>query len=538
MYLVMELIDGRTLKSIIEEEAPLKPTRAGRFAEQLVAGLAEAHHQGFVHRDLKPGNIMVMNSSTGVEQIKILDFGIVASLSSLTDADRLTKTGYIVGTPTYMAPEQVDPKAVSPQADVYALGVILYELLAGQPPFNGSLEQILVAKMTEAPAPIPQAGELGNLVMSLLDSNPARRPQNALHVSAELSRLSLLNDDPATVRADAVDPTAPELPTSGAVRLIDRTDEAPLDDREPNPWAVDTRRSPAPPAFEPETHEQTSADTEPPRDPAEALPVLYESDTDTDGSALLMQSLLSQGDITDVVSPHAPGLGEPSIEPAPDQHQFSDVADTSAMRQQPALPPKLPAKVVTSSRREPKTHGSKRSTAPAAPLNLVVQSHPVPEVDSVSLLGLAAAEPVLIDPTPGWSLLGSTPGLRSEDDTNAPDKPTAPSNRLPPHPASIIAKTKRIVDPSSAPPRLSGIRERPVRLSGGWGSMSASRASFVQTRGGVRWLLPTAVVLILILSAFLGFYLASRRPVRRLIEIPATTNISAAPSPKSDTPHH
>ena len=203
MYMVMELAVGLTLKDLIEREGPLAPLRVGRFAEQLVSGLAEAHHKGFVHRDLKPCNIVVSRDDAGREQLKILDFGIVASLHQRMANPRMTKTGFIVGTPTYMAPEQVDAKLVSPQADVYALGIILYEMLTGAPPFDGSFEQVLVAKMTRPLPPLPQAGELGPLISSMVDAQPERRPANALQLNAALSRISLLSDDPKTVRADA-----------------------------------------------------------------------------------------------------------------------------------------------------------------------------------------------------------------------------------------------------------------------------------------------------------------------------------------------
>ncbi len=210
-YLAMEFVDGRPLKQVLEEEAPLAPGRVARLAEQLVAGMGEAHRLGYVHRDLKPGNVMVFGPP-GSQTAKILDFGIVASLHDRTDDTRLTKTGYIVGTPIYMAPEQIDPSAVTPQVDVYALGVMIYEMLAGKPPFGGTLEQILVAKMTKAPPPIKNGGELGELVLRLLAPDPADRPPTALHVSAELARSSLLSLDPATEKA-----RVPDLAALGAV---------------------------------------------------------------------------------------------------------------------------------------------------------------------------------------------------------------------------------------------------------------------------------------------------------------------------------
>ncbi|MBK6686795.1 MAG: protein kinase [Deltaproteobacteria bacterium] len=211
IYLVMELLEGRTLKTLLEEEAPFTPARASRILEQLAAGLAEAHRVGYVHRDLKPGNVIIGGSMPN-EKVKILDFGIVASLHERDREERLTKTGYIVGTPVYMAPEQIDPKAVAPQIDVYALGVILYEMLSGEPPFVGSLEQVLVGKMTQTPRPLANTGALGQLALRMLEVDPSKRPASALAVSAELNRAFLGSADPLTVRAEA-----PELSPVGQV---------------------------------------------------------------------------------------------------------------------------------------------------------------------------------------------------------------------------------------------------------------------------------------------------------------------------------
>jgi len=230
-YLVMEFVPGRTLKQVVEQEAPLAPGRVGRLAEQLVAGMAEAHRLGYVHRDLKPSNVMI-SGNPGAETTKILDFGIVASLHERQQDNRLTKTGYIVGTPTYMAPEQIDPHAVTPQVDVYALGVMIYEMLAGKPPFTGTLEQILVAKMTSPAPKLDTGSELGGLVMRLLATSPEDRPPTALHVSAELARTTLLSVDPATEKA-----RVPDLAPLGVVGFgqatalvmdeLKRTDEGP-----------------------------------------------------------------------------------------------------------------------------------------------------------------------------------------------------------------------------------------------------------------------------------------------------------------------
>lgn len=245
VYIVMEYLHGRPLKDLLEAEAPLSPERAGLLAEHIAAGLAEAHRQGYVHRDLKPGNIIVSNEH-GREVAKILDFGIVASLREQGSNNRLTKTGYIVGTPTYMAPEQIDPSGLGTAVDVYALGVILYEMLCGQPPYRGSLEQVLVAKMTEDPAPLPGAGELGELTLRFLARDPKKRPQNALQARAELSRLSLLSEDPATIRADL--PMLPEYSEVGPGPATERHTPIIEDMLNSGPipaqdeWSADTRK--------------------------------------------------------------------------------------------------------------------------------------------------------------------------------------------------------------------------------------------------------------------------------------------------------
>jgi serine/threonine protein kinase len=251
VFIAMEHLEGKTLKDILEADAPLSHSRAGRMAEQIASGLGEAHRLGFVHRDLKPGNIMICRDRMGREQVKLLDFGIVASIRERDSDQRLTKTGYIVGTPTYMAPEQIDPKAVGPQVDVYAIGVMLYEMLCGQPPFRGTLEQILVAKMTEDPTPIEHSGELGELALRFLEKDPEKRPQNALQASAQLGRLALLSDDPATVRAEIPDlPSYAEVgPAPNTLKFEDSSSDPSWTTDRTKPsttlrddWSADTRR--------------------------------------------------------------------------------------------------------------------------------------------------------------------------------------------------------------------------------------------------------------------------------------------------------
>lgn len=138
-YMVMELVDGPTLSELIKE-APLPPQVVTVVALQLAQALEHAHFQRVVHRDLKPGNIMV--SKLG--ETKLMDFGIVQN----EDLDRLTKTGLAVGTPAYMSPEQVTGAPVDARSDLYSLGVVLFEALAGTRPFTGSNPGEVFAKVT------------------------------------------------------------------------------------------------------------------------------------------------------------------------------------------------------------------------------------------------------------------------------------------------------------------------------------------------------------------------------------------------------
>ncbi len=134
-FIVMEYVEGRSLRSIIHDEAPLESARALDLVDQLLAGLEACHARGVVHRDLKPTNVMVSRLSDGREWCKLLDFGIAKSQAH---GESLTMTGMVVGTPGYMAPEQIVAQPVDARADVFAVGVVLFELLTGGRPFRGS----------------------------------------------------------------------------------------------------------------------------------------------------------------------------------------------------------------------------------------------------------------------------------------------------------------------------------------------------------------------------------------------------------------
>ncbi|WP_394250651.1 protein kinase domain-containing protein [Arthrobacter pityocampae] len=173
-YLVMELVPGQPLSAVIEKEQVLSPDRTLSIIGQTATALAVAHRQGLVHRDVKPGNILVMPDS----RVKITDFGI----ARLADQVPLTATGQVMGTAQYLAPEQATGQPATGSSDIYALGVIGYELLAGRRPFSGESQiAIALAQVNDAPPPLPQSipRPVRGLIGSMLAKDPAERPRDA-----------------------------------------------------------------------------------------------------------------------------------------------------------------------------------------------------------------------------------------------------------------------------------------------------------------------------------------------------------------------
>lgn len=209
LFLVMQRVEGSDLSDHLAEHKPYPVGWAVSVAAQLCAALAEVHAVRIVHRDLKPGNIRIRPDG----RIVVLDLG-VAAVTTVGDTTRLTRTGAMIGTPLYMAPEQaMGGTPVGPAADLYALGVLLYELLTGVPPFQApEAAGLLYRKLHEPPVPVRQlrpevAEPLAALVWRLLDREPSGRPADANEVYAALDPWLPRFGEPG--RPLPMDPTRP-----------------------------------------------------------------------------------------------------------------------------------------------------------------------------------------------------------------------------------------------------------------------------------------------------------------------------------------
>jgi serine/threonine-protein kinase len=188
VYIVMELLEGRNLRELLAFESPLESGRAVALMAQVAAAVEAAHESGVIHRDLKPANIFIVQPKNAPPLVKVLDFGIAKlAADSVDDSEQhaLTLTGVMIGTPRYMSPEQCDGAHLTPAADVYSLGIILYEMLTGATPFTGA-SPLAVAlqhsskpprRPTELVANIPV--ELERVVLHALEKNPLNRPPDA-----------------------------------------------------------------------------------------------------------------------------------------------------------------------------------------------------------------------------------------------------------------------------------------------------------------------------------------------------------------------
>jgi serine/threonine-protein kinase len=195
VFLVMELVQGRTLRDLLRERHRLSPAEAVSIMEPVLSALAAAHRAGLVHRDVKPENILL--SDDGI--VKVADFGLARAVES--DAAS-TRTGLMMGTVAYCAPEQISRGLADPRSDVYSSGIVLFELLTGQPPYKGETAMNVAYQHVHSRVPAPSSRvrgipeEIDELVVMATDSDPSARPADAGAFLAELADLRTTLDLP------------------------------------------------------------------------------------------------------------------------------------------------------------------------------------------------------------------------------------------------------------------------------------------------------------------------------------------------------
>jgi len=245
-YIVMEYVDGRSGAQILQRQGAIGPETAAEAGIQACAGLDYAHRRGIIHRDVKPGNLMIFGGPVGggPMTVKLTDFGIARALAQT----RITQVGSVVGTAAYLAPEQVRGEEATPATDVYALGVVIYQFLTGRLPYEGStLAELAVRQQNERPlAPstyndaVPEP--LGSAVLRALEGDPARRYASADELAGGL-QLGLQGED-VTLPFDDEGGTAATSVLGGetATRRLDQTERTEL--RPPSPSRRPVARAP------------------------------------------------------------------------------------------------------------------------------------------------------------------------------------------------------------------------------------------------------------------------------------------------------
>ncbi|MFI2437304.1 Stk1 family PASTA domain-containing Ser/Thr kinase [Streptomyces sp. NPDC018693] len=230
VYLAMEYVAGCTLRDVLRERGALQPRAALDILEPVLAALGAAHRAGFVHRDMKPENVLIGDDG----RVKVADFGLVRSVDSVTNT-----TGAVLGTVSYLAPEQIEQGTTDARADVYACGVVLYEMLTGEKPHAGETPAIVLYKHLHDDVPPPSAAvpglayELDELVASATARTPDVRPHDAVAL------LARVREARGALSAEQLDALPPQARSAGHDNAEDRTSVIPHALTVPRPLPVD-----------------------------------------------------------------------------------------------------------------------------------------------------------------------------------------------------------------------------------------------------------------------------------------------------------
>lgn len=458
-YIAMEYAEGPTLGEIMERNAPIPAPRAMMLIAQILDGLHHAHQHGLIHRDFKPDNVIVVTELDGKESPRIADFGIavVRDDASSEQRERLTTAGITLGTPHYMAPEHVTGQAIDHRIDLFALGVVIFEMLCGRMPFDGDGVDVARANLFEE---TPYMAERSPMVVvdplleaftrKLMSKAPDARPPTAKDARALLDLIALDRAQAAAVLGVAIDDAttsqpAPVLPAPAT--SVSSPRPSPIPPGSVPRYGTYTPPTPYIPVARPVAYSRSGqhAIVEPMRDPTGPMPVaIAPAPTSRTRSVRVSQAplsrtdLISENPLADTVAANAapPGTSRPS----------STMPRTAPPS---TAPPNAPLQRMPSSRTR---------SEPALPLADALITRPKPSAPSPLASGLS---PSAAAPSARLSGTGSQPGLPLANDMSPnpplPSTPmpygTEPGSRVQPRVGSRSAPPQEPArDPSSSVP--------------------------------------------------------------------------------------
>ena len=337
-YLVMELLQGRSLRALMGR--PVEWRRAFRIGADVCRALAAVHKQGIVHRDLKPDNIFLHEAEGHDEIAKLIDFGIVRLHEGWSSSTAATSTGAVIGTPGYISPEQLQGHVASPTSDVYAVGVILYELVTGRFPFEAPTPHAMLVKQLIEPVPPPFVGgarlpaHVEELIVHFMQRDPAQRTATAHAALAELTA--------ALARLDAL---APDAATETGTGVIDRARSVVASSITPSSSSAPSPASPssAPPPLVPATRPTAPTGTVVPSPELVApAPLPARRATTSRAGLVLALALMAGASTCAVCAVVATRMGHANDPRDPEARRLNARRDTPPPAAYPPSPPSPP----------------------------------------------------------------------------------------------------------------------------------------------------------------------------------------------------